>query len=236
MPSENEVVEIFPRGATGFQKPTRVISFGPHSYPLWLAVDDKQDLYVDLGNYMVDVYAPTNFAKPIATIPVAKLVLDMVLDCSGALYVSEVDQVGVYLQPLIRQKPDGLVLPRGGFEFDIFGSIAIDETNSRLFFNTSPRIVQSWGDFDFAVRPLPGYSESPATKDQMIISKACIGPDNGQGASYGAAVSGRYFMAGCVGDYPGVFVYDSSNYGYRLPVERIGPGYVQSVANIKIGP
>ena len=160
----------------------------------------------------------------------------MLVDRTGSLFVSEIDQVGVFLEPLVRQTPDGVVRPQGGYEFTIFGSIAIDDERGTLYFNFFPQDNSPWSEFDFADRKLPGYTDSRSGLDPMILSKACTNTGT-TGTSYGAVVSGRYFMAGCVGNTPGsVFVYDKDAYGRRAPVEVVGPGYVQSVGNIKLGP
>lgn len=126
---QKAVVEEFQPGANGSERPERTIVFGPRVNPDWIAIDSKNNLYVDIDNYQIHVYAPANLREPIAVIRVPDLALGMVMDSSGALFVSELDQVGVYLQPLLRQKPDGLVRPQGGYEFAIMGSIAVDESD-----------------------------------------------------------------------------------------------------------
>jgi hypothetical protein len=236
--SRSGFVEIFPPGAKGSQKPERTLPFAANTDPFYLAVDDNQNLYVDLNNFNINVYALANPTSPIASFSIRYGILEMQLDRSGALYVSEIGQIGVYLQPLVRQTPDGLVLPQGGFEHTIFGSIAIDEVSSKLYFQTTPLIEQRWGEFDFAERALPGYVSNALGKpDPMILSDACIGPGS-KGLSYGAAISGRYFLAGCVAynTNAAVLVYDKDSFGRRPPVEAIGAGYVQSEADLVVGP
>lgn len=230
-------VEIFRPGATGSQRPARSITFKDYADPVFVAIDPMDNVYIDLSNYTIDIYAAKNTKRLIATIEIPDLINDMIIDRSGTLFVSELDQIGVYQDPLRRQQPDGLVLPQGGFEFAILGSIAVDESDGRLFFKSYPFAQQPWGDFDFAVRTLPGYHRTGVSADPVLQSRACIGPENGIGISYGAAVSGRYFMAGCVGSAPGnVLVFYKDAYGKRSPVEHVGQSYVQSVASIKIGP
>jgi hypothetical protein len=233
-PSNNgNIIQVFPPGAIGRQHPERIISFGPNTFPEFLAIDKDRHLFVDLANTSINVYALNNSMNLIATIPVPDYINDMIIGRSGALYVSELDQIGVYLQPLIRQTSDGLVLPQGGFEHAIVGSIAIDEVRGKLYFQTAPFIEQRWGEFDFAVRPLPGDYVS-VRADPMILSDACVGPGQ-QAISYGAAVSGRYLLAGCDGN-TAVFAFDKNAFGRRPPVEAIGAGYVQSEADLVVGP
>jgi len=235
-PANNgNVIEVFAHGASGSQKPERVVSFGVNTFPLYLAIDNAQNLYVDLGNFDIGIYNLAKSKNPIANIPIPDVILDMKLDRSGELYVSEENQVGVYLQPLLRQQPDGLVFPQGGFEYAIIGSIAIDDNAGKLYFQTAPFVNQRWGEFDFAVRKLPGYgNQNRGNADPLILSDACDGPDQ-RAISYGAAISGRYLLAGCVGSTP-VFAFDKDRFGRRSPVEAIGSGYVQGESDIIVGP
>ncbi len=64
----------------------------------------------------------------------------------------------------------------------------------------------------------------------MIESGVCYGADGSPGRCYGAAVSGRYFIAGCYAGY--VLVYDKTKFGRQHPVEA----FSYAGGDIVVGP
>lgn len=227
-------VAEFAAGATGPQQPISILNaYGPDR----LNVDNAERLYVHLnGNQDIDIFAKGAHGNdaPISVVPpYYASAADYIIAKSGALYVLDpAGAVAVYDDPLSSpSQPSRLLWPDGGYEFQFYQTLALDEGTNRLFIQFYVQFSRYWNKVNYGVRPLSGTS---AAIDPLIFTGDC--GSAGQSSVFGTVVVKKYLIMSC-NNNGDVLVYRTDQFGrQRAPVEIVGQGSLYSPLEMAIGP
>lgn len=190
----------------------------------------------------IDVFAPGAYGKasPIHQIPIQAA--SMVVDSSGALYLTGGDQFHSALMFLHPQSEDhfDLEITPTRFEESYYGAVTVDQQGRFWTRFEHGNEYSKWTAADFVQR-----DRLDPRQDRHFETRDCWGAGDSPGGweeagIFSMLVVGNYFYYTCIyGAYQwqdAVFVYDIRNPGHEVAVEAIAPPTVGSPFGLAVGP
>jgi hypothetical protein len=224
-------VRVYAPGASGDAIPVRTITVPPGGDPQSLAVDKAGDVFVTYGNLFTLLVYPAGAhdvgslpATPLLAFDPGFLILDLVVDSAGRLYVTPPEGSILVYDNLVgsaranpKHRPDRTIAARGN-EQGPFAPMAVEATTGDVYMQVVlDNLRQRWQANDWAARPAAGGPDRPSASD---FGYSPSGPDESQAM----AVNTNYVMMTSY-DPIALLVYKNTTGRQSRPVELLPPGY-----------